>query len=667
MADRNEYAVPAYLGRVLDDGGAPVGTCFQVAPGIAVTARHVCVEALAANTLHTEGTAGLAGATLRVDGLGLHGELEAAAEVVAEDGDLDLAVLCVSRPLPGAVTLFAPSGTLSKGTTVEVTGHGVLPGDDRFRSHNALGSWVGDVQRHDGALIAQITSKDVLKGMSGAPVLRVADHAVVGVVTSRYRAADEWGLNTVWVARTEDLPALLHGRADISLTAVSPPIPSVRTPGRRGRWLAAALTLAMAAVVGAWAVMSARSDPPSPMASDFNVAVAGFTLEGQRIDLAGIFRDDLSGRLKADYPALRSEVVTVELSPRDVADETVLSEVARRVNAHIVISAEPRSEAGDTVVSLRVFMTSYFLRDAPEVAGTQTIIDVRVPGQIPLGPVAASQLRAQLLASASAVAELLPAFDYYQLSQLDAAYAAFARAARSPLNDGIRAMAHLMMGNIENRRHKYSEAEQNYQLALEDRPGFVRARLGLAQVAYQRATGGCDGSGLDAKGLAVSERDYAAVLNDPESSEVTRARATFGLGQIHSCRSQALLHDEWAQARTTFRSVISLHTDQGNLLTRGLASEAYAGLALADSPSEGGPAQTDASRRAAEEYLQAATLALDPARAALFRRLRAHLNQRLGNYAEACADLSTAKALAPAVTAPSISATCPIPKTALVS
>ena len=33
--------MPGYLGRVLDGGGAPVGTCFQVAPGVLVTAWHV--------------------------------------------------------------------------------------------------------------------------------------------------------------------------------------------------------------------------------------------------------------------------------------------------------------------------------------------------------------------------------------------------------------------------------------------------------------------------------------------------------------------------------------------------------------------------------------------------------------------------------------------------
>ena len=33
--------VPGYLGRILDGSGGPVGTCFQVAPGVLVTACHV--------------------------------------------------------------------------------------------------------------------------------------------------------------------------------------------------------------------------------------------------------------------------------------------------------------------------------------------------------------------------------------------------------------------------------------------------------------------------------------------------------------------------------------------------------------------------------------------------------------------------------------------------
>ena len=43
-ADASDRRVPGYLGRVLDGDGAPVGTCFQVVPGVLVTAWHVLYE-----------------------------------------------------------------------------------------------------------------------------------------------------------------------------------------------------------------------------------------------------------------------------------------------------------------------------------------------------------------------------------------------------------------------------------------------------------------------------------------------------------------------------------------------------------------------------------------------------------------------------------------------
>ena len=41
--------VPGYLGRVQDGAGDPVGTCFQVAPGVLVTAWHVLADIGAAS------------------------------------------------------------------------------------------------------------------------------------------------------------------------------------------------------------------------------------------------------------------------------------------------------------------------------------------------------------------------------------------------------------------------------------------------------------------------------------------------------------------------------------------------------------------------------------------------------------------------------------------
>ena len=49
--------------------------------------------------------------------------------------------------------------------------------------------------------------------MSGAPVL-VGDR-VVGIVSARYNSADGWARDTVWVARSEDLEALLAGLTEL--------------------------------------------------------------------------------------------------------------------------------------------------------------------------------------------------------------------------------------------------------------------------------------------------------------------------------------------------------------------------------------------------------------------------------------------------------------------
>ena len=47
--EASDSPVPGYLGRVLNAGGAPAGTCFQVSAGVLVTACHVLDEIGAAS------------------------------------------------------------------------------------------------------------------------------------------------------------------------------------------------------------------------------------------------------------------------------------------------------------------------------------------------------------------------------------------------------------------------------------------------------------------------------------------------------------------------------------------------------------------------------------------------------------------------------------------
>jgi tetratricopeptide (TPR) repeat protein len=199
--------VAGYLGRVLDESGEPVGTCFQVALGVLVTAWHV---------LGQVGAAELEAAVL-IDPLAGGGEFR--AQVTRLDPVHDLAVLLAGESLPADAGPLVPTDRMGLRTEVRVTGHVVV--DDRghrYRYLVAAGEWAAGTTRDDAVPLGRLTADALMPGMSGAPVIRDSDHTVVGVVSGRYNSPDEWLAHSVWVARTEDLMPLLAGLADLTLT-----------------------------------------------------------------------------------------------------------------------------------------------------------------------------------------------------------------------------------------------------------------------------------------------------------------------------------------------------------------------------------------------------------------------------------------------------------------
>ncbi|MER6831993.1 hypothetical protein ABT352_38805 [Streptosporangium sp. NPDC000563] len=392
------------------------------------------------------------------------------------------------------------------------------------------------------------------------------------------------------------------------------------------RWsppVAAVLVLVVAGV-GWW---TADADPewPRPMRGDFNIAVVRFSSGDRLQDFANQIPGELRQRLRARHPDLRTDVIAVTLD-RSPGTDGAMSEVAARLNAHILIWSVVRVDGDETIVSPRLFVTPAHVRDAPEVAGELELDDLRVLGRLPLDSLASAELRGELLAAAAAIAELVPGLAYYEHQDYNRAREAFRRAADGK-SAAVRIIAHLMLGNIQIRQDNLAGAERHYRQTLADRPEFVRAELGLAQLVYRRSFRECDGP--DAPGLDESQRLYQNILSDASATSMTRARADFGLGQIHVCRSQALLRDEWQQARTALTRVIQQYHSDGNLLMRELASEAYALLAFADSPAEGGGPQQERTRQAILQFDKAAQLALDGERKKLFLDFKANLQKRL--------------------------------------
>jgi tetratricopeptide (TPR) repeat protein len=193
-------AVDVFLGRVLSADRVPVGTCFQVAPGVVVTAWQVLAEV---------GSAGVGSAVL-IDALASRGSGGVVSgRVVRVDAVHDLAVVVLAEGvLSGVVAGFAPTGEQALSTPVTVAGVAAVSG-----FVEASGRLEGSGTR-DGVVVGRVESKAITAGMRGAPVLRRPDGLVVGVVSGRYNPADDGLRDSVWVVRVEDLLLVLDGVAD---------------------------------------------------------------------------------------------------------------------------------------------------------------------------------------------------------------------------------------------------------------------------------------------------------------------------------------------------------------------------------------------------------------------------------------------------------------------
>src|SRR5258708_7221526 len=103
-------SAPAYLGRVLNADRTPVGTCFQVAPGVLVTAWHVLSRV----------GAGRAGDVVSVDAMATGAPGSVRVRVV--DELRDLAVMVGVVPWTGSVEGLVASETVAALTDLVMSG-----------------------------------------------------------------------------------------------------------------------------------------------------------------------------------------------------------------------------------------------------------------------------------------------------------------------------------------------------------------------------------------------------------------------------------------------------------------------------------------------------------------------------------------------------------------
>ncbi|WP_194904353.1 S1 family peptidase [Catenulispora rubra] len=225
MTERGGRDRRDYVGIVGDSAGNPVGTCFQVAEGILVTAWHVIEQTWGRDSGIALDVGGPreAGAPEGSRTVSIRpmppGEPSFTAEVVAADRENDLAVLRSSNCLKASVELLAASDKQASGTAFTTIGYADHVGVGEFKYRTLKGSVNGLDQKPDNVVMLGCQLPMATTGFSGAPLLRAGDDAVIGVQTSMFKkklgdTADVSAAELCWAARVEILMGLLAGHAD---------------------------------------------------------------------------------------------------------------------------------------------------------------------------------------------------------------------------------------------------------------------------------------------------------------------------------------------------------------------------------------------------------------------------------------------------------------------
>jgi len=229
---------PGFIGQVLDDDGATVGTCWLVAPGWVLTAAHVAqaagADVVAASVAAERAFSAAAdraderAVTLRLKrGLAETGPV-IEGRVRRADTVIDLALV----EIDGAAWATPPaeladSEDVKPKEVVVVAGAAKLADareDAALIASSTTGSWDMGGLRNDSLYLAKIIAPGVLRNMSGAPVIRAKDSPVGGLGTSRYNSADGWARDMVWVVRSRTIEQFC--RPLIGPLLPSPPAPT---------------------------------------------------------------------------------------------------------------------------------------------------------------------------------------------------------------------------------------------------------------------------------------------------------------------------------------------------------------------------------------------------------------------------------------------------------
>jgi tetratricopeptide (TPR) repeat protein len=480
-------------------------------------------------------------------------------------------------------------------------------------------------------------------------------------------------------ARLEASPPLERLQLDDVVELRALRLRRLRALGRRGIAAVEPVGIVIGLVLGlvtiAAFVITRLDDPPAPrpMSGDVNVLVAPFDARGTAGARDGTALADTAARALRESTGDAGPAADAGLgldvqvrgpngvgAVRGATPARRAAEAARLAAAHeadLVVFGTVTASARASRVEPELYVSDDKLPDADELAGTYRLPAVVGPGgSFDDAIVGRRALRATLARRVDGLSAFVDGLGWFQARDWARARERFARAA-AEVPDAPGAFVLLFEGNAAGRLGDLTGAARAYRRAVAAQPTLLRASVGLAEVAFQRAHGGCAPRTADGPALRQVAQRFRRILGQVEGDVplVVAVRAHFGLGRVLMCASQAGVLDAWAPADQQLRRALALADGADPVRFRDERAEAHAGLGLIALPTvrAGGgggrgardPATRTAYERALAEYRRALAISRDPARDATYLGMIAFVHKRLGQSEEAARAAARARRL----------------------
>jgi hypothetical protein len=404
-----------------------------------------------------------------------------------------------------------------------------------------------------------------------------------------------------------------------------------RWPSSRFKALAATLTLLMIGLVD-----DGAAHPRPAMTGLYNVAVAPFQWSGPapRSDLATRLETALFGELKhwsQGLPAIQlrapQDVAAIE-PPEAPARDRSFAAVAQEHGADVVVTGLLHASAGRLTVTIELFLTDRAFGETPEFVGRHEISVTEPLDVFSQNVTFGEDLAEGTVRQVKGVVAFVRGLGDYARDDFVRAESRFLQAAEEfDLVDRLpgrhtlhKEVLYLMLGNAVGRGDiaRVNQSAGHYRQALIHNPGYLRAKIGLAEAT--RAAVPCRPQQKTGRSLRLALETYRAALASGQdgggaNQVLLEMKTHLGLGLTYQCLAIAREGSYWAHADNEFAAVLRLGVakppvGEGVRHSLRLAAEARAGQALiafmtADQP---GAAQFGGYPAAAEAYEEALQL-----------------------------------------------------------